>query len=556
MKPLENLMTGRPGATAMFAMTIVVMLLAATASADTIPGGEVSGAWTTSGSPYLITGEIDVPAGATLTIEPGVEVRFQGYYMFLVHGQLLAVGAEADSIVFHAEDPGTGWHGLRFLDTAASGQPVSELAYCRIQDGRAYGSCPANTGGGIYLNHARTEIRHCLITGNEATSGAGSWGGGGIACDYSSEVIITDCHIVGNSTGGDGGGIYLYWSAPTIHDNVITNNSATRGAGISALMYSAADIRGNEISGNTGTAVYLSGSAAWLVNNRIENNGGSGIDCYLCDARIIGNLLAGNDAYRGGGIKMTGCDPWITNNTIADNTASQGGGIFATFHFVGVIVPSLPVLTNNVVYGNAAGSGDQIYLNSNCVATLRYCNVQDLEIGGVTGTVNLVEGNVDLAPLWVGSGDHPYALGDDSPCLDTGTPDCSALDLPEMDLMGHERVTGGCVDIGAYEFAAGVPVPDVALPAAVELLPGYPNPFNPRTTLTFRLPADGYARLEILDARGRRVATVWDGAATAGVTRVVWDGADAQGRAVPSGVYFGRLVAGEVVRTGVMMLVR
>ena len=537
-------------------LLLILTLVTSSTLAEIIPGGEVSGTWTVSESPYLITGEIDVPAGSTLTIEPGVEVRFQGYHQFMVHGRLLAVGAQGDSIVFCAEDPSTGWHGLRFLDTATNGQPASELSYCVVQDGRAYGSCPDNTGGGLYLSRAKAEISNCLITGNESTNGAGSWGGGGIACEYSSEVTITGCHIVGNSTGGDGGGIYLYWSSPAIFDNFIADNNATRGAGISAVMYSAADIRGNQISDNAGTAVYLSGSAAWLVNNRIENNGGSGIDCYLCDANIIGNLIAGNDAYRGGGIKMTGCDPWITNNTIADNTASQGGGVYATFHFVGIIVPSLPVLTNNLIFGNTATSGEQISMASNCVAMLRYCNVQDLEAGGVSGTTTLVEGNLDLPPLCAGSGEHPYALGQNSPCRNAGTPDCSALDLPDEDLLGHDRISDGCVDIGAYEFVDVVAAPDEILSLTAVLLPSYPNPFNPRTTLTFRLPAERYAQLDIFDLAGRLVTRVWDGPAAAGMTTLVWDGVDGRGRQMPSGTYFARLVAGDVVRTGVMMLVR
>ncbi len=247
------------------AATLLFLSLVATgAGADIIGGGPVSGTWTAAGSPYLITGEIDVPAGATLTIEPGVEVRFQGWYKFNVHGRLLAVGAEADSIIVHAEDPGTGWHGLRFLETAASGQPASELAYCRIEDGRAFGSCPDNTGGGLYLSHAKLDLRHSLITGNQALAGAGSWGGGGLALDYSDEVTIRHCRIVGNLTGGDGGGIYLYWSSPTIEDNVITGNNAMRGDGISALMYSTPDIRGNTISDNAAWAsTYRAAPPGW-----------------------------------------------------------------------------------------------------------------------------------------------------------------------------------------------------------------------------------------------------------------------------------------------------
>ncbi len=74
--------------------------------------------------------------------------------------------------------------------------------------------------------------------------------------------------------------------------------------------------------------------------------------------------------------------------------------------------------------------------------------------------------------------------------------------------------------------------------------------------MTFRLPAERYAQLDIFDLAGRLVIRVWDGPAAAGMTTLVWDGVDGRGRQMPSGTYFARLVAGDVVRTGVMMLVR
>ncbi|MDD5719994.1 MAG: right-handed parallel beta-helix repeat-containing protein [Candidatus Krumholzibacteria bacterium] len=538
------------------AASLILGLLVGVPRAETIPGGEVSGTWTTAGSPYLITGEIDVPAGATLTIEPGVEMRFQGHYKFNVHGRLLAIGTEADSIRFRAENSLTGWHSLRFRDTATSGQPVSELRYCRIQDGRASGSCPDNTGAGIYLERARTEIRHSLITGNQATSGAGSWGGGGIACDYASEVVIANCRIVGNASGADGGGIYLYWSAPVIENNLIAGNTAVRGRAISALVNSAATIRGNVIRDHPGTAIYLSGAHARLVNNRIENNNGSAIECYLCNPYIIGNLLAGNNAASGGGIRLTGSNPLVYNNTIAGNSASQGGGIYATFHYIGSVIPSLPILTNNIVFENSAGSGSQIYMNTNCTATLDYCDVQDLASGGTFGTVTLLAGNIDQPPSWHGTGEHPYALAANSPCRDAGTPDCSGLGLPAVDLAGNERVCGDRVDIGAYEYSGGVPVPESPPAARVVLLPNFPNPFNPRTTLAFRLVEAGQARLDVYDLAGRHLATLWDGPAPAGLTTATWDGTDAAGRPAAAGAYCGRLVAGGETRTGRLLLVR
>ena len=86
-----------------------LLVLTAVVSADTIiPGGYVSGTWTTGGSPFLIEGEITVHTDSTLTIQSGVEVNFQGHYKFIVEGILQAVGTEQDSILFTAAIPDTG----------------------------------------------------------------------------------------------------------------------------------------------------------------------------------------------------------------------------------------------------------------------------------------------------------------------------------------------------------------------------------------------------------------------------------------------------------------
>jgi hypothetical protein len=69
------------------------------------------------------------------------------------------------------------------------------------------------------------------------------------------------------------------------------------------------------------------------------------------------------------------------------------------------------------------------------------------------------------------------------------------------------------------------------------LRPNAPNPFNPGTTITFELNLAGHARLEVYDVGGRRIRRLLDQELPAGQSRVVWAGDDADGRAVPSGVY-------------------
>ncbi len=90
----------------------------------------------------------------------------------------------------------------------------------------------------------------------------------------------------------------------------------------------------------------------------------------------------------------------------------------------------------------------------------------------------------------------------------------------------------------------------------LNLLPNFPNPFNPHTNLCFEIPSEGHVRLEIFDARGRLVARLMDESALAGRYEVVWEGRDQAGRSLASGVYFSRLSFGGEHRLGQMTLVR
>jgi phosphate-selective porin len=110
-------------------------------------GAEVSGAqngrWALASSPYIVTGDIVIPPGRTLTIEPGVVVKFAGYYSFKVDGILRAIGSPVNRIVFTSSrdsefgDPGTAsptqddWAGIEFTDLSNDEQ--SRLENCLIK---------------------------------------------------------------------------------------------------------------------------------------------------------------------------------------------------------------------------------------------------------------------------------------------------------------------------------------------------------------------------------------------------------------------------------------
>jgi hypothetical protein len=88
-------------------------------------------------------------------------------------------------------------------------------------------------------------------------------------------------------------------------------------------------------------------------------------------------------------------------------------------------------------------------------------------------------------------------------------------------------------------------------PSKTELLPNYPNPFNPVTSVPFTLSEPGPAKIEIFDAIGRKVASVTYNTRPAGSYTYQFDAS-----ALSSGMYMYRLSANGVVQTRKMLLLK
>lgn len=91
---------------------------------------------------------------------------------------------------------------------------------------------------------------------------------------------------------------------------------------------------------------------------------------------------------------------------------------------------------------------------------------------------------------------------------------------------------------------------------ALALEQNRPNPFNPSTTVEFTMPAAGKARLAVYNVIGELVAVLLDGTAGAGNHMLMWNGRDAAGTPVSSGVYFYRLSAASQTLTRRMVLLK
>ncbi|MCH7521361.1 MAG: T9SS type A sorting domain-containing protein [Candidatus Marinimicrobia bacterium] len=112
------------------------------------------------------------------------------------------------------------------------------------------------------------------------------------------------------------------------------------------------------------------------------------------------------------------------------------------------------------------------------------------------------------------------------------------------------------IDLFTFTTAALAINPAAGLPAGFSLEQNYPNPFNPSTTLRFALPQAAEVTLVVYDLLGREVARLADGRLEAGEHRVVWNGRDARGREVPTGLYIARMVTATYTKSIKLVLLK
>jgi len=93
------------------------------------------------------------------------------------------------------------------------------------------------------------------------------------------------------------------------------------------------------------------------------------------------------------------------------------------------------------------------------------------------------------------------------------------------------------------------------MPDVFALEQNHPNPFNPQTTIGFSLPKSSPVTLDVYNILGERVRTLVDADLSAGYHSVIWDGRDAGGEEVGSGVYFYHIRAEQYSATRKMLLI-
>lgn len=92
------------------------------------------------------------------------------------------------------------------------------------------------------------------------------------------------------------------------------------------------------------------------------------------------------------------------------------------------------------------------------------------------------------------------------------------------------------------------------LPSSCQLLPNYPNPFNPNTTIRYQISTPGLVRLNIYNIHGQLVRSLINGYCAAGFHETRWDGSNSSGQHLASGIYICSLHANDLVQTNKMIL--
>lgn len=93
-----------------------------------------------------------------------------------------------------------------------------------------------------------------------------------------------------------------------------------------------------------------------------------------------------------------------------------------------------------------------------------------------------------------------WTLLETSPCINTGTPDTTGLNLPELDIAGNQRVFGGRIDMGAYENqSVYVKINDSPVYSKIKL---YPNPGTDKIYIDIPPEING-SWIDIVDGQGK-----------------------------------------------------
>lgn len=306
-----------------------------------------------------------------------------------------------------------------FVSTYSSTEYLLTLSNCIFENNTA-----GAIGGVMYLKSDGTlDITNCYFSGNRVTQAAGVM----LVDGFSSSVSISDSFFEDNGAYYYGQGSCGAFMIIAPSGNVTITNSYF----------------GENKSGHSTGCGYIHSQTISIIQTVLYKNGSDrgsldGGGLFIAEPS---NLLIANSTFAlnstsggvGGGLYIRDAAPGnnrVVNTIFADNSADYGSQIVLEN-------------TNNTVFKNcyiSSGSSDIYYYNS-------FNNEQNFR--------NIVNSGDLFNDIEQGD----LSLVANSPCVNGGIADTSGLKLPSQDFSGQvNRITGGIIDIGAYEYPTSMAV--------------------------------------------------------------------------------------------------
>ncbi|RMD90888.1 MAG: T9SS C-terminal target domain-containing protein [Calditrichaeota bacterium] len=159
--------------------------------------------------------------------------------------------------------------------------------------------------------------------------------------------------------------------------------------------------------------------------------------------------------------------------------------------------------------------------------------------------------------------DPQVSGGDSFDLADVGLPWAKFVKLTDIGDLKQEGAFNGDFDLDAVVAVHSQPgqptsveqTPE-AQPRTFTLFQNYPNPFNPSTTIEFEIARNSRVQIKIFNLQGQEIRTLVNRSFPAGKFRIKWDGKDAHGQNVASGIYFYQMQVNNFHQVRRMTLLR
>ena len=173
----------------------------------------------------------------------------------------------------------------------------------------------------------------------------------------------------------------------------------------------------------------------------------------------------------------------------------------------------------------------------------------------VTGESSVTASNIDMITLkYDPSGNQQWLLHYGSTGNGTDRPAGIAVNEKEevyITATAYSQANNQDILTLKYSHSTGISEPVFIVPAEFNLYNNFPNPFNPTTSIQFDIPVDSKVQLKIYDITGREVHTLVNEIRKPGHYTESFDGTN-----LASGVYIYRLIAGSIVKSRMMVLIK